>query len=61
MVNINIHAQKRGFVLLSLSYKEGRFAIQILFPLPEENNEICFDLGGIFPLFLANELRRYLY
>ena len=29
------------------------YLIQMLFPLPEENNQIFFDLGGIFPYFFG--------
>ena len=34
-----------------LSNKIVIHLIQISSPLPEENNQIFFDLGGIFPLF----------
>ena len=53
-------ALQRSYSSLSdINYSTGNqsinkdFLIQILFPLFGENNQIFFDLGGIFPLILA--------
>ena len=39
------------YQLIYIRFTNGNVLFQILFPLPEENNQIFYDLGGISPFY----------